>query len=144
MKSILLFLLILNSGAVFGKEASSEMKTFNKSCPASKLCKLLDLTMHKCSRYDEKACAVFVDTYKKLVPEYDCQRTTDKQADKKWVVPALWLCEDRRLFTIWISAEPTKSIIELFASDDFRKTLDGSLAQDFEEKSKSTQKKLGL
>jgi hypothetical protein len=126
----------------------------NVTCSASKLLPTLDAAYHKCDRgFENGSCERFVQTLKQLLPEYDCQRSFDDQP-----VPAVWLAGDElddyvdllwrlssstdKRFAGKSFSKATNDAKKLFSSKDFRKVLDGALAEDYMARSKKLEREL--
>ena len=146
--SFLVFVLYFACTAWSGEIKASPGK-FNVKCPASRLCPDLERYYQAClSTNESNACKAFVKTFRKLTPEYDCQRSIDHTPTKDFTVPAIWLCEE-----IQGSGAHVEKYINLlqklksddarcfFASSDFRSVLDGYLAEEFYEVSLMEEKK---
>ena len=152
MKNLTIIFTIL-SLAVFtplvAAEAPSDQREFNVACPAQKLLPVLDGTYHQCNKgFVNGSCEKFVDTFKQLLPEYDCQRSFDATPTKNYIVPAVWLAGDGaledytqllsrmallkdRMFKQKSFRNATTKARKLFGSKEFRKILDGSLAEEY-------------
>ena len=126
-------------------EAPLGMTEFNIVCPAKKLQPEFDAAYHDCNNgYENGSCGRFVTLFRELLPGYDCQRSFDSTADKKYVVPAVWLLGDGALedYVRLLSKLKNTDAIELFASKEFRAVLDGALAEDYAERSRKAEKRL--
>lgn len=115
-----------------------------KACPADQLCPKFKATIERCSKNRKsKSCDDFVNHYKKLASTYDCKRPFDTEP-----VPAVWLCDDgstpgpHERGAALLSKLRTKTAMAFFASEKFRSTLDGDIAEQFMEKSKKLSKRL--
>lgn len=118
--------------AAFGyaREAPPGMRVFNRSCPAPLLCSRMNDEMETC-RSSGKRCASFLSDYRKLLPEYDCQRPFDHTPAKDYIVPAVWLCERNEDYVQFLSKMKSKEARRLFGSPELRNSLDGALAEDY-------------
>jgi hypothetical protein len=134
MKILKVIALFVFSVAAFAKVAPSEMKEFNKTCPAPKLCETTFDSMEIC-RKAPKNCDAFLVNYGKLLPEYDCQRSFDRTKTTNYIVPAIWLCENHEEMLGFLSRLKTRKAQRLFGSSDLRKSLDGELAENYRKKS---------
>lgn len=129
------------------------MHQFNVVCPTSKLLPILDAAYHECSNgiifQGRKDCEKFVETFRDLLPEYDCQPPEDGW--EKYIVPAIWLTgpgalqdyirllwrmssSKDKLFTGKYSQPYQKAVAEakkLFASKEFRRALPADLAEEY-------------
>jgi hypothetical protein len=145
-KSISIVIVILLT-SVFGiaKEAPKGMTEFNVTCPAGELCPLLELSFDSCkSSKKEQVCSIFVEIFKNLVDDYDCQRPFDNTPTKNYIVPAVWLCGSSELwdYVELLSNLEYPDAQDFFASSEFRSILDGALGQRFREQSRKTEKML--
>ncbi len=145
---------------VLASKAPPDMQQFNVACPTSKLLPLLDAAYHSCRHgyiYSDghTDCEKFVEIFRQLLPEYDCQLPEDDW--KKYIVPAIWLAgpgaeEDYihllwqmssskdKLFTGKFSKPYQKAVAEakrLFGSKEFRRALGADLAEVYFQKSKN-------
>lgn len=146
---ILLILLLLPIDAI-AEMAPSGMKEFNKICPAQKLCPDLEQYYQACSKKpNSEVCIKFIEAMKQLSPVYDCQRSFDKQ----YIVPAIWLCDEKRreagasyavteTYYELLSNLKLKEAKEYFASPLFRSVLDGYMAEEYYDKSERLEKQL--
>jgi hypothetical protein len=139
-KVVLLSGLLTFSATSFSAEAPKDMKEFNKTCPAPTLCKQIQQEMETCKT--KKSCEAFLTSYKKLLPQYDCQRPFDRTATKNYIVPAIWLCEDHEELLGFLSKMKSKNAQKLFGSSALRSSLDGELAENYKKKSLAVGKKL--
>jgi len=146
---ILAFLILVNT-PLLANDAPANIRTFNVTCPAASLLPIIDASYHACNNgYDDGSCDRFVDAYAKLLPTYDCQRPIDATPVKKFVVPAIWLAEEGAeedyIRLLWRLASEermyTKSFPDavrkarlLFASKEFAHSLDGAVAEEWNEK----------
>ena len=131
---LILSLLLFLPFTVFGDEAPSDMHEFNITCPAKKICPDLDKEYQSCKDNSNLvACLKYIETLKKLIPIYDCQRPFDHTPEKDYIVPAFWLCNERKLWDYieLLSNLTIKEAQELFSSSNFRSILDGELAEGF-------------
>lgn len=131
--------------SVWAKPAPKDMKAFNKSCPAPAECSKMSEAQDRCADKRIGACREFVRIYKKLLPEYDCQRPQDAQAEPKLIVPAIWLCENHESALEFLSHLNTRAARYLFHSEALRDSLDGDLAERYKDLSlgKTSEKKDG-
>ena len=127
---------------VAAREAPAEMTTFNQVCPAPELLPRLEAEYQSCLREQRAGCDAFVDTYRKLLPEYDCQRSFDATPRVNYIVPAIWLSRDHEKYVALLSKLKSKSARGLFASPEFRRTLDGYVAEMYLEKSEALEREL--
>lgn len=148
MKTIMTLCLLLLLASNFVEAEQSDTTELNKTCPAQQLCPDLEKYYQVCRKNPTtKSCMNFIETMKKLSPVYDCSRSFDKGG----IVPAIWLCGENRRQS---GADYTESYYELlfklkikeakeyFASPLFRSVLDGSMAEEYYDKSKKLEKKL--
>lgn len=107
-------------------------------CPAEKLCPKFIEQIDQCSANKKsKSCDQFVDTFKELVPRYDCKRSFDTAP-----VPAVWLCEKNHERAVeLLSKLKSKKARQFFGSEALRSTLDGALAEEFDAASRKAGKK---
>ncbi len=76
--------------------APKGMKEFNKRCPATKLCPDLEKYYQQCKKQPDTAvCREFIETMKELSPVYDCQRDFDRTNEVNYIVPAIWICNEK-------------------------------------------------
>ena len=123
---------LLSFPNAFAKKAPPTMKEFNKKCPAPELCKEMSRSMDGCQSGKKDACSEFVNSYRKLLPEYDCQRSFDSTPTENYTVPAIWLCEDtHEKFLDFLSKMKAPNSVKLFGSQELRDTLDGHLAEEY-------------
>jgi hypothetical protein len=116
-------------------------RRFNVDCPAKDVLPKLDLEYHRCNHGRRKSCELFVSLLRQVLPASDCQRPFDRDQ----VVPALWLADAAaedyvRLLSRLTSPEARR----LFASDEFRRVLDGALAEEFGPVSRHVQELLSI
>jgi hypothetical protein len=142
--------------SAFASEAPREMNQFNVICPAPKLLPALDAAYHECSKgFGNGSCERFVETFKQLIPEYDCQRSFDKN----YIVPAIWLAgsgaledyiallarmtsrKDKMFSDKWFR-QATTDAKQLFGSEAFQSVLDGHMAEEYGPLSKRLEKEL--
>jgi hypothetical protein len=162
---IVSLVLLLSASAVAAKEAPASMHEFNVKCPTKALAPVLDRAYHECNNgYDiaDGSCQKFVDVYRQLLPEYDCQRPFDA-GPKPYIVPAIWLVGDAAMEDyvrlLWRMASQkdkmfrdkfsngsfSKAVSDarvLFASVEFRNTLDGALAEEYVGRTKQIEREL--
>jgi len=149
LKAVAIILILVASVPVLGKEAPRDMRQFNVSCPAPKLLPVLDAAYHECHNgYVNGSCERFVETFRQLLPEYDCQRPFDATPTQNYIVPAIWLAGDGaledyvrllsrmssskdKLFTDKLYQKATDEAKKLFGSKEFRNILDGHLAETY-------------
>ena len=123
--------------SVMAAEAPPGMTTFNRTCPAPKLLPELESAYGACVKQDAGACDRFVNVFRQLLPEYDCQRRFDATPKVNYIVPAIWLAGEpalHRYFKLLSTLKAPKAR-ELFASAEFRAVLDGEFAEMYREKS---------
>jgi hypothetical protein len=127
----------------------------NVTCPAPRLLPALDAAYHQCNQgFENSSCENFVQTLRRLLPRYDCQRPFDTHA-----VPAVWLAGDAELDDyfqlLWRLASSNDKMFaeksfskaksdakKLFGSKEFRNVLDGELAEDYMTRSKELEREL--
>ena len=138
----MLWLAAISAGAT---EAPPGVTHFNRVCPAPKLLPRLEMAHKSCVAKKPSACAEFVQIFRQLLPEHDCQRPFDASPTKNHVVPAIWLAGDRDLekYVDLLSKLKIAEARALFASAEFREILDGHLAEEYYERSERAEKKLG-
>ncbi len=96
MKLITHAFMILSAFLFVAAEAAEmqpgNMTEANKVCPSEELCPKIEREYQECNK-DPKSTTgrEFLQTFKKLLPTYDCRRHFDNDA-----VPAVWLCEGQR------------------------------------------------
>jgi hypothetical protein len=153
---IALFILALGFGLKAScTEAPTSMKRFNVICPARELLPMLDREYHECDNSFDGSCEKFVATFRKLLPEYDCQRPFDATSTQNFIVPAIWLAGDGPLDDyVRLLADLAKSKSRLyspeaidaaqllFGSKEFRQILDGELAEDYLKQSIAVERRL--
>lgn len=95
-----------------------------------------------CLAGGKQSCEDFVSTFRKLIPEYDCQREFDRTPTKNYIVPAIWLAGDIELenHVRVLASLKLERARRLFGSPEFRKILDGYLAGEFLEVSETIQR----
>jgi hypothetical protein len=129
----LALLVLLLPPVVLAGEAPPNVKVFNRTCPAKRLLPQLETAQAACQRGNPVECDRFVDTFQKLLPEYDCQRPFDATPTANYIVPAIWLAgpalEEHIRF---LSTLQTQQARRLFGSPEFRAVLDGYLASEFQ------------
>lgn len=142
---VVLSIVMLTASVVFAKEAPKDMTKFNDLCPAEELCPLLDVSFKSCkSSEKEQVCSIYVEIFKNLVDVYDCQRPFDNTDDKKFIVPAVWLCDETKLwgYIELLSKLRFNDAQEFFASSEFRSILDGMYSEGFMDLSLEREKSL--
>lgn len=145
---------------LFATEAPQDMRQFNVTCPATTLLPVLDNAYHECSNgFANGSCERFVETFRQLLPEYDCQRSFDATPSRNYIVPAIWLAgsaalEDYirllyrmpsskdKIFTQKYFQNATTEAKKLFGSKDFQNILDGHLAEEYGPLSKKVENEL--
>ena len=127
---------------VSASQAPRGMTTFNQVCPAPRLLPQLEAQYQSCLREQSQACERFVATYRELLPEYDCQRPHDATPGVNYIVPAIWLSRDHEKYVALLSRLGITSARKLFASPEFRRTLDGYIAEMYLEKSEELERRL--
>ena len=118
------------------------MTKFNQACPAQRLLPKLENEYQSCVRKQSPACERFVAVYRELLPEYDCQRPYDATPTVNYVVPAIWLAKDNEKYVELLSKIQLESARTLFASPEFRRTLDGYVAEMYRDKSEMREQEL--
>ncbi len=123
------------------------MTRFNVECPAPGECQRLERERRACE--SGKSCDAFLAMMKRLLPEYDCQRSFD---GKHHIVPAIWLCLDVKGYVLVhdgfgealssLSKLDTRPALELFARPALRNTLDGEHAETYRELSDKAERRL--
>ena len=117
------------------KVAPKDMTEFNKKCPTPKLCETIYENLQSCGNGNKHKCSQFVDNYRKALPEYDCQRSFDSAITKKYIIPAIWLCDAHEYFLTALSKMKTKKAQRLYGSKELRVTLDGALGEEHRKQS---------
>ncbi len=139
-----MFLIPANTLA-FSEEAPKDMTSFNLTCPSKELCPLLDQTFESCKITNKiEVCSIYIQIFRKLAQNYDCQRSFDNTPNRKYIVPAYWLCDPTKAWAhieLLSKLEPHEAQ-EFFASSEFRSILDGELAEGFMDMSSDREKKL--
>lgn len=130
----------------FGSEVSAGPRNTVRRCPANELCPKFIQLIYSCKNdRQSKACDSFIDTFRKLVPRFDCQRSFDTAP-----VPAVWLCDEletsyprahERAVEL-LSKIKSQKAQTFFGSNDLRSTFDGALAEDYMEASLKAGKKI--
>jgi len=152
---------VLGASAV-GKEAPPGQTRFNVTCPAPRLLPVLDRAYHDCNHgFMDGSCEAFVESFRKLAPEYDCQRSFDATPSRNYIVPAVWLAgngalEDYinlmyrlassdspkgKMFSEQLFRKATNAAEAFFGSEDFRRVLDGDLAEQYLPLSRAVERK---
>lgn len=154
-----LFVLVITfAGPASALEAPRDMSQFNVTCPAHKLLPVLDAAYHECNKgFVNGSCERFVETFKQLTPEYDCQRSFDATSETNYIVPAVWLAgngaledyiallarmtnrKDKMFSDQWFRKATTEAR-RLFGSKAFQNMLDGSMAEEYLPLSKRLEK----
>jgi hypothetical protein len=153
MKAVLMAgLTLLLPVYLWAEVAPKWMKEFNKKCPAPKLCPILERQYQECKiQLKGPACIDFVNTMKQLVPTYDCQRSFDSTPTENYIVPAIWLCGEKRRengvpvvdnYLELLSNLDIPEARRYFGSKLFRSTLDGYYAELYEEASEKLEEEL--
>lgn len=143
MKILAFFLLIFSVSHAMARKTPSEMNEFNMICPCKERYIYLDRAYHECIKgFSNGSCDRFVDEIISFLPEYDCQRSFDKN----YIVPAIWLAgaahEDytELLYKLASSNKFYKAkrfenaklkAKNVFLSKEFANTLDGHLAEKY-------------
>jgi hypothetical protein len=143
---VALFLLpSLQASTALAREAPAGMTQFNQTCPAERVAREFDRAYHQCRNgYENGSCQRFVVLFKELLPEYDCQRPFDKANGKVYIVPAIWMLGDAEHedYVELLSKMKQPQAQALFASKEFRATLDAALAERFWRQSERREKLL--
>jgi len=160
LSGVALILILVVSVPLLAKEAPRDMRQFNVTCPAPKLLPVLDAAYHECNNgYVNGSCEKFVETFRQLLPEYDCQRSFDATPTQNFIVPAIWLAGDGaledyvrflsrmssskdKMFTNKLFQKATDEAKKLFGSNEFRNILDGHLAEEYWPLSKKVESEL--
>jgi hypothetical protein len=160
LRVVIVVLLCAVCTSVAAMEAPPDMQKFNVTCPAAKLLPVLDAAYHECNNgFVKGSCEKFVETFRQLLPEYDCQRSFDSTPTKNYIVPAIWLAGDGALEDyvrlLWRMAsskdkmfrnkwfqEATAEAKRLFGSEEFRNILDGALAEEYMSRSEEVERQL--
>ncbi len=142
-----LIFIFLSASTAAAQVSSSNMNKFNVTCPSEELCPQMEKEYQECYKNRQSsACTAFLQTFKKLLPTYDCHRSFDTDS-----VPAVWLCEGQRAddkrgeledYVELLSQLKTQESNRLFGSEKFRQILDGALAEDYYDKSVKVEKKM--
>ena len=125
-------------------EAPPGMTKFNVDSPAPRLCKILEASYLGCLKGLTHSCETFIDAYWQATPKYDCQRPFDATPTRKYIVPAVWLCgsAEGEQYVNLVARLKTPPAQRLFASLEFRRTLDGALAEEFLDRSLKLEKRM--
>lgn len=160
LKAVTIILILVASVPLLASEAPRDMRQFNVTCPAPKLLPVLDAAYHECNNgFADGSCERFVETFRQLLPEYDCQRPFDATPTQNYIVPAIWLAGDGalmdyvrllsrmsslkdKLFTDKLFQKATDEARKLFGSKEFRNILDGHLAEEYGPLSKKVENEL--
>jgi hypothetical protein len=152
--------MMIPCATAFAVEAPPGMSQFNVTCPTSKVLPVMDRAYHECSNgFVNGSCETFIESFRQLIPEYDCQRPFDATQTKNYIVPAVWLAGDgaledyvRLLSRLSSTKDKTltpkyfsKAIMsarELFGSKQFQRVLDGAMAEKYLPISRSVEKQL--
>jgi hypothetical protein len=161
LKPIIIVFVLMLSPSLYAAEAPQDMKQFNVNCPAQQQLPVLDKAYHECSNgFVNGSCENFVESFRQLLPEYDCQRSFDATPSKNYIVPAIWLAGDGaledyirllyrmtspkdKMFNKVNFRDVTKVAKKLFGSKEFRHILDGSLAEEYMALSEKMSRELG-
>lgn len=135
MRKIIWMSILFSTSFCLAKVAPQEMKEFNKLCPTPLLCQTMYENLQQCEKGQKKECSLFIDNYKKALPEYDCQRSFDSTAKEKYIVPAIWLCETHEYFLNSLSKMKSLKAQRLYGSPELREVLDDYLAEEHRKKS---------
>ena len=128
MRRALTSFMVLSAASLLSPYLAAAEPT-NALCPSTKLAPELDANYHECSHgFQNGSCEKFVHTFKELLPRYDCQRSFDTEP-----VPAVWLVNSaaHEDYVRFLSRMKQLEARRLFASPEFRATLDGALAEDY-------------
>ncbi len=122
MKRALLILLPIPFWACFAlaKLAPPEMTTFNKTCPAPKICAAIATALEKCNRGVNNSCDDFLEKLRSAFPEYDCQSAEDAKYKRPVIVPALSLCPERDEFYQLLSELKSSKAREVSKSEELK------------------------
>ena len=147
MKSYIMLLLLIvpTLTLAFSEEAPKDMIKFNITCPAKELCPLLDQAFENCyTTKKEEVCSIYIQIFKMLVDNYDCQRSFDNTPTKKYIVPAYWICDASKslAYIELLSKLELPEAQKFFASSEFRSILDGETAEGFIDLSLERERKL--
>jgi hypothetical protein len=129
----LLIMALLMSNSSLAREAPGALTSFNVECPAPKACAKTDKLFKKCSKNkkNENACESFAGQIQTLLPEYDCQRAVDGKSIPKYIVPAIWLCGDKKAekYMRLMGRLKGEKAQEVLSSEAFRNALTTSVAK---------------
>jgi hypothetical protein len=117
-------------------------------CGDHALCTTLRDSQKKCDETKSEAdCSVFVQTFKQLAHKTDCKRSFDTSP-----VPSVWICDEDKEETSYpklfersagtLSDLKFRRAQEFYASEEFRSTLDGAVAEIHDEASMKLSAKL--
>jgi hypothetical protein len=160
-RTIFMLMLIFAGTKCFASEVVGSGTQFNVKCPAQKLRPLIDNYYHECHsgmiKSEYNSCVRFVETFKELMPEYDCARSIDMSGVKKYTVPAISLLgpgqfsdyhalvHDLVFKKIYSGPEYSKARKEatsLFFSEEFKKVLDAE-GEEYEDEWEAHEKNSG-
>lgn len=159
----LTILLLLFSGFTYAEQQPTVPQKKHRSnftCPAKKLLPQLDTDYHECHALygGEESCLRFIETYKKLLPKYDCEYTDDYGGT--WNNPAIFMARSPGAFEDYTNLLMRLSLAEeynfsevrmpkavheariVFGSKKFRNILDGDFAESYFDQSLKIAKKL--
>ena len=144
---VLLAISVLATSPASADKAPAGMTQFNVTCPAKRLAPEIDRAFHQCNvGYADGSCERFVNFFRELLPVYDCQRPFDATPSVNYIVPAIWVVgsaehEDY----VRLLAQLKRPFAQvLFASKEFRATLDGALAEEYGPRSERLARELAL
>ena len=102
-----------------------------------------------------------MESFRQLALEYDCQRSFDATPSRNYIVPAVWLAGDGaledyvglmyrvassdsrkgKMFSDQLFRKATNAAEAFFGSEDFRRVLDGHLAEEYVPLSRAVERK---
>jgi hypothetical protein len=132
---------LFTTALAFADKAPAGMTQFNVTCPAKRLAPEIDRAFHQCNvGYADGSCERFVSLFRELLPVYDCQRPFDAT----YIVPAIWVVGDAEHedYVRLLARMKQPFAQQLFASKEFRATLDGALAEDYGDLSRQRERDL--
>ncbi len=144
-RTILTLMIIFAGTQCLAAEAVDTSTQLNVTCPAQKLGPLIDNYYHECHsgmvKAEDNSCERFVGTFKELMPEYDCARTTDMSVAETHTVPAIWLLGPgqfadyhtlvhdlvfNKMYSTPVYSKARKEAAALFFSEEFKRVVDAA------------------
>lgn len=129
MKALLFQLFSAASTVAYAESSPEWVKT--PTCKTPKICYDIDGALEDCKAKKKKACDRFVDLYKEALADYQCPELAKGQD----VAPTIQRCGGQERYLEFLSKLKSKKARKVFGSPELRKTLDGDLAETYQDAS---------